>query len=82
ARPGNEEVVVQFRDGSRLRDTGRSILITGRPSPAKAALLIEIAQAQGLKSITLRGSMEFKKDLALECYRAGIVVRNAEMQGF
>ncbi|MFX7106247.1 hypothetical protein ABTI05_19055, partial [Acinetobacter baumannii] len=26
--------------------------------------------------------MEFKKDLALECYRAGIVVRNAEMQGF
>lgn len=81
-RPGAGEAVVQFRDGTRLRDTGRAILISGRPSPAKAALLVEVAFARGLEEVHLRGPEEFKKDMATECYRSGIRVLNAELAGF
>lgn len=80
----SQEVVVQFRDNSRFRDNGRALLLDGdgKATPDKAAFIIEVAAARGMKELWLRGDHEFRLDLARECHRCGITVRNPELRTF
>ncbi|MCW2240756.1 LPD7 domain-containing protein [Azospirillum canadense] len=83
-RPGQyaDDVKVEFRDGSYIRDDGRSIMLDSKGTPQKAELLIEIAAAKGMSSVRLKGSREFKMDLAKACYEHGIEVLNPELQDY
>ena len=79
ARP---EVEIRYRDGSTLRDTGDTLLLDGKGNPQKAALMAEICLAKGMTSVVLRGTKEFKRDLAKACFEHGIAVENKEMQKY
>lgn len=83
-RPGKhaDEVVIEFRDGSRLRDDGRRIMLDSKGTPQKAELLIEIAAAKGMNPLRLKGSFEFKRDLAKACFEHGIEVLNPELRSY
>ncbi len=80
---GRDQVTVGLRDGSRIRDNGiGQILLEGRSTPQHAELIIEIAAAQGLTALKLRGSRDFKRDLAKACFEHGLEVKNAELQPY
>ena len=81
---GRDQVTVGLRDGSRIRDNGagRILLEGGRGSPQRAELMIEIAAAQGLTSLRLRGSRDFKRDLAKAAFEHGLEIKNAELQPY
>lgn len=81
-RPGSfsDEVVVEFRDGSRLRDNGADLLLNEKGTPQKAALMIEIAAAKGMTPLRLRGGWQFKLDLATACFEHGLQVLNPELR--
>jgi len=76
------EVEIQFRDGSSLKDAGDKLLLSGKATPQKADLMIQIAVAKGLTEGRLRGSKEFKRDLAKSCYEHGVKVLNPEMRKY
>jgi hypothetical protein len=79
-RPGSNETIIHFKDKSRLRDTGDAILLTGdsTATPSKAALIVEIALARGLTSVSVRGSADFRRELARQCWLAGVTVNNLD----
>lgn len=83
-RPGKhaDEVMIEFRDGSRLRDDGRKIMLDSKGTPQKAELLIEIAAGKGMNPLRLKGSYEFKRDLAMACFEHGIEVLNPELRSY
>lgn len=81
--PGESpEVEIHFRDGSELKDAGDKLLLSGKATPQKADLMIQIAVAKGLTEVRLRGSKEFKRDLAKSCYEHGVTVLNPEMRKY
>lgn len=81
---GHDQVAVGLRDGSRIRDNGngRILLEGGRGTPQRAELMIEIAAAQGLTALRLRGSRDFKRDLAKAAFEHGLEVKNPELQPY
>lgn len=73
------EVEIRFLDGSALHDEGDRLLLSGPATPEKADLMIEIVLAKGWTEARLRGSKEFKRELARACFEHGIRVLNPEM---
>lgn len=81
--PGESpEVEIHFRDGSELKDAGDKLLLSGKATPQKADLMVQIAVAKGLTEVRLRGTKEFKRDLAKSCFEHGVAVLNPEMRKY
>lgn len=76
------EVEIRFTDGSALHDEGDRLLLDGPATPEKAALMIEIVLTKEWTEARLRGTKEFKQELARACFERGIKVLNPEMASF
>lgn len=74
----DSEVVIALQRGGRIRDDGARIMLTGDAvgTPESAALIVEMALARGLTEVTVRGSAEFRRELARQCWLNGITVTN------
>ncbi len=78
ARDPREEIVVQVRDGARIRDTGRQIATQGDEPNAKTIdLMVQMALAHGWKKARVaQGSAAFKAAATEALARLGIAVEN------
>ena len=77
--PANE-LVVQMRDGSRVRDDGAALRTTGAGSGDALAVMVAAAQARSWTEIDVSsGSRAFRVRSAEALTRAGINVKNADL---
>lgn len=77
ARDPRSEIVVQIRDGARIRDDGRRISAQGEADSRAIQIMVEMARARGWKSVRLQGSDEFRLAAAAQLERAGICIDQA-----
>jgi hypothetical protein len=74
------EVVVQMRDGSRVRDDGAALRTKGAGSGDALAVMVAAAQARGWTEVDVSsGSRAFRQRSAEALTRAGIAVKNADL---
>lgn len=74
------EVVVQMRDGSRVRDDGAALRTKGAGSGDALAVMVAAAKARGWTEIDVSsGSRAFRERSAEALTRAGIAVKNADL---
>lgn len=74
------EVVVQMRDGSRMRDDGATLRAQGKPDDSAFAVMIAAARSHGWTDIQVSGTKEFQRRSAEALTRAGVRVLNADLQ--
>lgn len=77
--PANE-LVVQMRDGGRVRDDGAALRTKGAGSSDALAVMVAAAKARGWSEIDVSsGSRAFREKSAEALTRAGIAVQNADL---
>lgn len=79
ARDARPEVVVQLRDGARIRDDGAAIRAQGTADQRAIAVMIAMAQAKGWDRVNLTGSEAFRRQAAEALTRAGLGVANTDL---
>lgn len=83
--PADDQVVIHLRDRTKIRHRGHDLFLSGQPTAQKAALMIDLLQAKGFdeqQGVFLRGPRDFRRLLAFECFKAGVPVRNVELQAY
>ena len=78
-RGASGEVVVQTRDGGRVRDDGAALRARGDAGDSAMAVMIAAARSHGWTEINLTGSLDFQQRSAVALTRAGIRVANADL---
>lgn len=79
AREASGEVVVQMRDGARVRDDGAALRAQGEARGSSLAVMIAAARAHGWTEITVTGTRAFQERSAEALTRAGIGVVNPDL---
>jgi hypothetical protein len=74
-----DKVVVHFRDDTYLRDRGDRLILSGKPTPEKAEFIVEKIRAKGINPVSISGSRQFKRMVALACFEYGLEVANPEL---
>ena len=76
-------VEVIFSDGSKIIDNGSQVKLTNGPlTPDRVHAILDAARAHGWTTLTLTGTDEEKKQLAVQAVRDGFRVSNPELQEF